>query len=166
MREIQAEKQQELDNNTVRPTDRRPVPTNRLAFQDQLEMHAAIQRIRDRQSIMESVGGGGTGDVSTSGILANYIALIRSRILRVWTLPGGLPEGFLEKTIKVQIFIGSDGQIVNQVLVEPSGFEPLDRSCQSAVLKANPLPAPPALLQDKLRAEGMVIRFHPRDKRH
>ncbi len=165
--QIRQEKQQELDNDTVRPTDRRPVNTNRLAFQDQLAMHAAVERVRQRQqAAMESVGGGGTSDVSTTGVLNSYLALIRTRVMRVWTLPGGLPEGALEKTIKVRIYIGTGGDIINQSLVGPSGFEPLDRSCVSAVLKASPLPPPPVLLQDKLRDEGMVIRFHPREAQH
>jgi TonB family protein len=168
MQDIQRERQQELDNDTVRPTDRRPVPTNRLGFQDQLAMHAAVERIRQRhdEPLMETVGGGGAGDVSTSGILANYIALVRSRILRVWTLPGGLPNEYLVREIKVRVYIAPSGEIINQVLAAPSGFEPLDRSCQSAVLKASPLPSPPLLLQDRLRTQGIDIYFHPREKKH
>ena len=167
MQDIQREREQELDNDTVRPTDRRPIPTNRLGFQDQLAMHAAVERIRQRnQPLVDSVGGGGTGEVSTSGILANYIALVRSRIMRVWTLPGGLPAAYLEKIIKVRVFVAPSGEIINQIMVEPSGLEPLDRSCLSAVIKANPLPSPPVLLNDKLRTEGIMIRFHPREKQH
>lgn len=167
MQEIVDERRQERDADTVRPTDRRKVETKRLGWRDQQAIQDAIDRVRDEQRkkrIMESQGGGGTGDVNTSGILSNYIALVRSQIMRVWSLPGGLPREYLQRTINVRIFVAPSGKIVKKLLVRPSNFEPLDRSCLSAVVKASPLQAPPALLREKLQNEGILIRFHPREK--
>jgi len=163
--EIMKEKQEQYDSNTVKLTEKRQVVTNKLDWKDRMRMEA-IEKVRQQKALMESVGGGGTGETSTSGILGIYIAKVKSQILAVWSLPGGLPEKYLEKIVQVRVFIAPSGNIIDKTLVNGTGFEPLDRSCLSAVVKANPLPPPPAVLADELKKKGILVRFHPIEKQH
>jgi TonB family protein len=139
--------------------------TNKLSMHDRQRIDA-IERLKEKKALQETAGGGGTGQASTTGVLGIYISSLQSQIMSVWSLPGGLPGEYLQKTVVVRIFLGPNGAVIKKVTSQPSGFEPLDRSCDSAILKASPLPPPPTLLADELRTKGILIRFHPSDKQH
>jgi TonB family protein len=165
MAEIMKERAEKIDADTVKLANRREVNTNKLGWKDRQRLEA-IEKLREKHALMDTVGGGGTARGSSTGVLGIYIANLQSRILSVWSLPGGLPNEYLEKTVYVRIYVGQSGNVIRQEMSRPSGFEPLDRSCQSAIVKASPLPPPPTLLADELRNSGILIRFHPIEKQH
>ena len=164
-RDIQRERDTQHDPDAVKITRKRQVNTNRLGWRDKQKMKSAVDKIREKRAAQDTYGGGGTGQVSASGILSTYLAAVRSQITSKWSLPGGLPSEYLEKKVVVRIYIDSSGRVIRKFIAKSSNFEPLDRSCLSAVLKASPLRPPPRLLADQLRNEGMLVRFHPRSKR-
>lgn len=163
--DIMKEREQKQSADAVKLTEHRQVETNKLGWKDRQRLEA-IEKLREKRALIDSVGGGGQGTSSTTGVLGIYIANVRSRILSVWSLPGGLPADLLEKMVYVRIYVAANGSVLKQEMAKPSGFEPLDRSCSSAIVKASPLPPPPSLLADELRNKGIVIRFIPREKQH
>ncbi len=163
-KDIMEERKQKITADTVKITKKRDVTTNRLGWKDKARMQA-IERMREKKALIDSTGGGGAGKKSTTGVLGIYISNIQGRILSVWSLPGGLPEEYLRTTVKVRVYVSSSGSIIKKVLIKPSGFAPLDRSCLSAITKASPLPPPPKLLAQDLRVKGITVRFHPIKKK-
>jgi len=164
LQEIEEERKQEYDADTVKMTERKRVNTNKLAWRDQQRMSAVEKLRQKKRAAMETTGGGGAAEVSTTGILSIYTAKVKSQIIASWTLPGGLPQKYFETQVYVLITIAPSGTIMSKALTRSSGFEPLDRSCLSAIIKASPLPPPPSLLADDLRTKGILVRFNPKLK--
>jgi colicin import membrane protein len=71
--------------------------------------------------------------------LAEFIPYIQERIQRNWLRPPGSPAG-LSCLVKVRLIPGGDVVSVN--VVRSSGDPVFDRSVETAVLKASPLPLP------------------------
>ena len=71
--------------------------------------------------------------------LAEFIPYIQERIQRNWLRPAGSPAG-LSCLVKVRLIPGGDVVSVN--VVRSSGDAVFDRSVETAVLKASPLPLP------------------------
>jgi colicin import membrane protein len=71
--------------------------------------------------------------------LAEYIPYIQDKIQRNWLRPAGSPSG-LTCLVKVRLIPGGDVVSVN--VVRSSGDPVFDRSVETAVLKASPLPLP------------------------
>lgn len=163
-RDIENERKQEYSADTVKLTQRKQVNTNKLGWRDQ-QRQSAVEKLRQKKrAAMEATGGGGAGEVSTTGILSIYKAKVKSQIIASWTLPGGLPQKYFETRVNVLITIAPSGKIITKALTRSSKFAPLDRSCLSAVIKASPLPPPPSLLADDLRTKGILVRFNPKLK--
>jgi len=76
--------------------------------------------------------------------LEEYIPYIQQKVVRNWIRPPGSPEG-LVCVVKVRLIPG--GEVVGATVIQGSGDPVFDRSVESAVLKASPLPLPedPAL---------------------
>ncbi|MDP8224461.1 MAG: cell envelope integrity protein TolA [Candidatus Lernaella stagnicola] len=163
-KDIMEERRQKASADAVKITKKRDVTSNRLGWKDRARMRA-IERVREKQALVDSTGGGGTGTTNTKGVLGIYISNVQSRILSVWSFPGGLPDQYLRTTVKVRIYVSSSGSITNKIITKGSGFEPLDRSCLSAITKASPLPPPPQLLEKDMREKGITVRFHPKSKK-
>jgi colicin import membrane protein len=72
--------------------------------------------------------------------LAGYIPQIQQKIQRNWLRPGGSAGG-LSCLIRVKLIPG--GEVVDARVVRSSGDPLFDRSVETAVLKASPLPLPP-----------------------
>lgn len=71
--------------------------------------------------------------------LAEFIPYIQERIQRNWLRPPGSPAG-LSCLVKVRLIPGGD--VVSVSVVRSSGDAVFDRSVETAVLKASPLPLP------------------------
>ena len=71
--------------------------------------------------------------------LAEYIPYIQGKIQRNWLRPPGSPPG-LTCLVKVRLIPGGD--VVSVSVVRSSGDPLFDRSVETAVLKASPLPLP------------------------
>jgi len=76
--------------------------------------------------------------------LSEYIPYIQEKVQNSWLRPAGSPSG-LRCVIRVKLIPG--GEVVSAKVVQSSGDPLFDRSVETAVLKASPLPLPsdPAL---------------------
>jgi colicin import membrane protein len=72
--------------------------------------------------------------------LSEYIPYIQDKVQRNWLRPPGSAGG-LSCLIKVRLIPGGD--VVSATVVRSSGDPMFDRSVETAVLKASPLPLPP-----------------------
>ena len=72
-------------------------------------------------------------------VLAEYIPYIQDKIQRNWLRPPGSPQG-LSCLVKVRLIPG--GEVASVNVIRSSGDPVFDRSVESAVLKASPLPLP------------------------
>ncbi|WP_126453677.1 cell envelope integrity protein TolA [Sulfuriflexus mobilis] len=68
-----------------------------------------------------------------------YQALIRQKVTRNWLKPAGADKG-LACTVRVHVIPG--GEVVGVTIIKGSGNAVFDRSVESAVRKASPLPLP------------------------
>lgn len=71
--------------------------------------------------------------------LSQYIPYIQQKIQRNWIRPAGSPPG-MSCLILVKLIPG--GEVVDARVVRSSGDVLFDRSVETAVLKASPLPLP------------------------
>jgi colicin import membrane protein len=74
------------------------------------------------------------------GIVEQYIAYIQDRIQRSWLRPQGSAEGL---SCVVQVSLIPGGDVARVEIVRSSGDPLFDRSVETAVYKAAPLPLPP-----------------------
>jgi colicin import membrane protein len=71
--------------------------------------------------------------------LEKFVPYIQQKVQRNWIRPPGSPEG-LVCVVNVRLIPG--GEVVGARVVQSSGDPVFDRSVESAVLKASPLPMP------------------------
>jgi len=90
-------------------------------------------------------------------VTQKYLGLIKNKVERVWLKPVGTNKG-LTCTVKVKLIPG--GEVVDVRVIKGSGNAAFDRSVETAVLKASPLPVPsePALQQ---RFRDITFEFKP-----
>ena len=83
---------------------------------------------------------------------------IRRRIERAWSRPAGVPEGL---SCVVAVRLGPGGSVLTVNVVSSSGNAAFDRSAETAVLRADPLPMPdePALAAPY--RQGVELVFDP-----
>jgi colicin import membrane protein len=74
------------------------------------------------------------------GVVAEYIGYIQERIQRSWLRPPGSAAGL---SCVVQVGLIPGGEVARVQIVRSSGDPVFDRSVETAVYKASPLPLPP-----------------------
>ena len=74
------------------------------------------------------------------GVVAEYIGYIQERIERSWLRPPGSAAGL---SCVVQVGLIPGGEVARVQIVRSSGDPVFDRSVETAVYKASPLPLPP-----------------------
>jgi len=74
------------------------------------------------------------------GVVNEYIAYIQERIQRSWLRPPGSAAGL---SCVVQVSLIPGGDVARVEIVRSSGDPIFDRSVETAVWKASPLPLPP-----------------------
>jgi colicin import membrane protein len=89
--------------------------------------------------------------------LSGYIPQIQNKIQRNWLRPGGSAAG-LSCLIRVKLIPG--GEVVDAKVVRSSGDPLFDRSVETAVLKASPLPMPADVAMFKYFRE-INFNFNP-----
>ncbi len=92
------------------------------------------------------------------GIVNKYVALIAQKIERNWRQPLDAPR---DLQCKIDIRLRSTGEVVSVKIAESSGNASFDRSVETAVRKASPLPVPKDSVIFK-EFEVMRLRFEPR----
>ncbi len=122
-RKIEAEKKRQEEQ-----ARREQQLKNQLAAEEQ----AAVQQAREGED---------------QRIIAQYISLIEQKVKRNWHKPASATAG-MSCTVRVRLLPG--GEVSDARVVISSGDELFDRSVESAVYRASPLPLPPdAVLFDK-----------------
>jgi colicin import membrane protein len=74
------------------------------------------------------------------GVVSEYVSYIQEKVRRNWIRPAGSSEDF---TCTVQVSLIPGGDVARVNVVQSCGDVILDRSIESAVFKAAPLPVPP-----------------------
>lgn len=91
------------------------------------------------------------------GIVKKHVALIAQKIERNWRQPPGTPANL---QCKIDIRLRSNGDVISVKIAESSGNAAFDRSVETAVRKASPLPVPRDSVIFK-QFEVMRLRFEP-----
>ena len=74
------------------------------------------------------------------GVVAEYVSYIQEKVRRNWLRPAGSSNDF---SCIVQVALIPGGDVASARVVKSCGDAVLDRSVESAVFKAAPLPVPP-----------------------
>jgi len=104
--------------------------------QRKLEEEQALQEqiAQEQQRLQEE------RDRQARTLMDQYIGIIRQKVTRNWLRPPGAPSG-LSCTVAVRLIPG--GEVIDAKVTVSSGNSLFDRSVETAVLKASPLPLPP-----------------------
>lgn len=93
----------------------------------------------------------------SQGIINRHAALISQKIERNWRQPLNVPDGL---TCRIEIRLLPGGAVGSVSVIESSGNPTFDKSVETAVLKASPLPVPTeAYLFEQFKI--MRLRFEP-----
>jgi len=93
----------------------------------------------------------------SKGIINKHVAMIAQKIERNWRQPLDAPPRL---NCKIDIVLLPSGNVVSVKVVESSGNQSFDRSVETAVRKASPLPVPSDSVIFK-QFEVMRLRFEP-----
>jgi len=93
----------------------------------------------------------------SKGIINKHVAMIAQKIERNWRQPLDAPARL---NCKIDIVLLPSGNVVSVKVVETSGNQSFDRSVETAVRKASPLPVPSDSVIFK-QFEVMRLRFEP-----
>lgn len=107
--------------------------------QAEAERKAAEARQREAEAALKAQLAAEEERARAQSALAEFIPYIQDRIQRNWLRPAGSPAG-LSCLVKVKLIPGGD--VVSVSVVRSSGDSVFDRSVETAVLKASPLPLP------------------------
>lgn len=120
------------------------------------EAEAAARRERERQAELDAqlreameAEEARQGAIN-SGLLAQYVEVIRQKVERNWSRPPGVADGI---SCEIRVRQLRSGEVVSVQVVNCAGGEVLIRSIETAVRKASPLPQPrdPSLFDANLR---------------
>ncbi len=102
----------------------------------------AAQRREAEQALQSQLAAeqAGMEAARVQGVVAEYIGYIQERIQRSWLRPPGSPAGL---SCVVQVSLIPGGEVARVQIVRSSGDSVFDRSVETAVYKASPLPLPP-----------------------
>jgi colicin import membrane protein len=102
----------------------------------------AAQRREAEQALQSQLAAeqAGMEAARVQGVVAEYIGYIQERIQRSWLRPPGSPAGL---SCVVQVSLIPGGEVARVQIVRSSGDPVFDRSVETAVYKASPLPLPP-----------------------
>lgn len=116
-------------------------------------------RIRQQQMAEEQRRLDAARERENQSIVDRHIEIIRQKVTRNWLRPAGSVKG-LVCTVKVRIIPGGD--VLDVRITKSSGNAVFDRSVETAVLKASPLPLPKdRALFDRFRE--LEFTFNPED---
>ncbi|HVE84054.1 MAG TPA: TonB family protein [Myxococcales bacterium] len=113
----------------------------------------------------EPLAGAEDGDPEGDSATAEgdpYLGLLSRNVHRYYDVSQSIPDQErLRLRTDVFLKLGPSGAVEAVKLASRSGNELFDNAVLAAVKRAQPFPAPPAHLRDKLHAEGVVLRFTP-----
>lgn len=103
--------------------------------QQEVEQQLQEQLLREQQEAAAAEAAA----ARAAQLLEKYRAVIRQKVSRNWIRPAGVSSG---KQCVVRVRLVAGGEVVNAEVVKSSGDAAFDRSVESAVYKAAPLPVP------------------------
>ncbi|AHE67087.1 cell envelope integrity protein TolA [Legionella oakridgensis] len=103
------------------------------------EAQAKAEQERKRQAEIEQAARDAEKNARIAGEVDKYKALIINAISRQWILPENVDN---QLSSKFRIRLAPNGAVLEVSLIRSSGDPILDRSAQSAIYKASPLPVP------------------------
>lgn len=141
-------RQAELKKKQEQERKRKEKEAAELALKKQLEDEARQRQEKQKQEQQQKE-------------VEKYIGLIRQSIERQWRVPiSARPEQ--ECTVRVRLI--PSGDVISVQVVKSSGNAALDRSVESAVHRASPLPVPPAESGLVNQFREIVFTFSPKNR--
>lgn len=117
------------------------------------ELMSERQQLTDQNTQME---GNGTPGGGAPGEVDKYKAQVIQAIASQWIIPEGVEQN---TTCKLLVGLAPGGEVLSVKLLASSGNLALDRSAQTAVLKASPLPVPQDLgLFNEFRELRLIVK--------
>ncbi|MEN8207384.1 MAG: cell envelope integrity protein TolA, partial [Pseudomonadota bacterium] len=107
--------------------------------EEQRKAEAEAARRKEAEQALQAQLAEEQAQARAESALSQYIPYIQEKIQRNWLRPPGSPAG-LSCLILVKLIPG--GEVVDAKVVRSSGDPLFDRSVETAVLKASPLPLP------------------------
>lgn len=92
--------------------------------------------------------------------ISKYLGLIKNAVTRHWTLPSQDVKGL---RCKVKVRIISNGEVIDVQIIKSSGNLAFDRSVETAVYRAAPLPVPAVESGLFNEFREVIFSFEPRD---
>ena len=141
-KKAEAERKKKADAEARKKADARKkaeAEKQRKAEQAAKEKAAAEARQREAEQAMQAQIAEEQAQAAATHALSQYIPYIQQKIQRNWIRPAGSPPG-MSCLILVKLIPG--GEVVDARVVRSSGDALFDRSVETAVLKASPLPLP------------------------
>ena len=129
-----------LEKQMQREEEQRIKKAEELKKQQELErVRAEEARIRQQQMAEEQRRLDAAREREYQSIVDKHVEIIRQKVNRNWLRPAGSIAG-LACTVRVRIIPGGD--VLDVRITRGSGNAVFDRSVETAVLKASPLPLP------------------------
>ena len=139
----EAERKQKAEQEKKRKAE---AQRKQKAEQEKQRKAEAAARQREAEQALQAQLAEEESLARATSALSEYIPYIQEKVQNSWLRPAGSPRG-LRCVIRVKLIPG--GEVVSAKVVKSSGDALFDRSVESAVLKASPLPLPadPALFK-------------------
>ena len=142
-RKAEVERKQKAEQEKKRKAE---AQRKQKAEQEKQRKAEAAARQREAEQALQAQLAEEESLARATSALSEYIPYIQEKVENSWRRPAGSPRG-LRCVIRVKLIPG--GEVVDAKVVKSSGDALFDRSVESAVLKASPLPLPadPALFK-------------------
>ena len=142
-RKAEAERKQKAEQEKKRKAE---AQRKQKAEQEKQRKAEAAARQREAEQALQAQLAEEESLARATSALSEYIPYIQEKVQNSWRRPAGSPRG-LRCVIRVKLIPG--GEVVGAKVIQSSGDALFDRSVESAVLKASPLPLPadPALFK-------------------
>jgi colicin import membrane protein len=140
-RKAEAERKQKTEQEKKRKAE---AQRKQKAEQEKQRKAEAAARQREAEQALQAQLAEEESLARATSALSEYIPYIQEKVQNSWLRPVGSPRG-LRCVIRVKLIPG--GEVVSAKVIQSSGDPLFDRSVETAVLKASPLPLPadPAL---------------------
>jgi len=118
---------------------------------EEVERQLQVRTQAQRNAQMEAA-------IATGKMVDEYVAKIAAKIRRFIVLPPGVS---LNIRAEFNVTLLPSGEVLNPVLSKSSGSEAYDSAVERAILKAQPLPLPPAEKNMFARFRNLHLTFSP-----
>jgi outer membrane biosynthesis protein TonB len=158
------------------PKETQKQPAKKQMTREQLALAKIEERLKNRKTPeaaqVDSSGEGyiyGTSDKPnrvpvTDPEYLKYQALVRSKILSQWIVPGSVTQlsPSDRPIVQIIVYIDKSGYVISKVWAKKSSLEALNASAMRAIERASPFPVPPDRLKWEAYNEGFLVEFNPR----